>query len=111
AIAVVFYLRTPRLLLRDRIVLAGLRLGALALLVVCLAGPVLLVATAVPRRNVIAVLVDASRSMGIEDEGGRTRLEAAMREFAPGSGHVSQALGARFQVRSFAFADDVSLLG
>lgn len=110
-IAIAFYMRTPRLRMRDRIVLAGLRLAALALLVVCLAGPVLLVATAVPRRNVIAVLVDDSRSMGIADEGGRSRLDAAMAEFAPAAGRMTQALGAHFQVRSFAFADDIAPLG
>src|SRR5436190_2188640 len=69
--------RVGRLPLRDRIALSWLRAAALALLVVCLAGPVLLVATAVPRRNVVAVLIDDSRSMAIADTHDTTRFAAA----------------------------------
>ena len=108
-IALAFYLRSPRLRTRDRIVLASLRLAALAVLVVCLAGPVLLVATAVPQRNVLAILVDASRSMGITDVGRRSRLDAALAELGS-SGATSQALAGRFQVRAFSFADDLAPL-
>jgi len=104
-VAAWLYLRAARLALRDRIALALLRGAALALLVVCLAGPVLLVATAVPRRNVVAVLIDDSRSMGISDAGGRSRLDEALRSFAPGSGGIVRQLESRFQVRTFRFSE------
>ena len=108
-VALLFYLRSPRLRPRDRVILASLRLAALAVLVVCLAGPVLLVATAVPRRNVIAVVVDASRSMGIEDADLRPRLAAALAELGT-SGGTHRALADRFQVRAFSFADELAPL-
>lgn len=99
------YARAPRLPLRDRVVLAGLRAGALGLLVACLAGPVLLVATAVPQRNIVAVLVDDSRSMGIADAADTTRWAAALADFAPVQGRLAQALAQRFQVRVFRFSE------
>ncbi len=110
ALGATFYLRSARLATRDRLVLAGLRAGALAVLVVCLSGPVLLVATAVPQRNVVAVLIDDSRSMGIRDAADRSRLEAALEAFAPGTGRLDQRLGERFQVRTFRFSEALASL-
>ena len=52
---------------RDRIVLTGLRMAALALVVFCLFRPTLVVKAAIPQQNVVAVLMDDSRSMQITD--------------------------------------------
>ena len=105
------YLRNSRLPMRDRIVLAALRAVAFGVLVTCLAGPILLVATAVPRRNIVAVLVDDSRSMGIADAGAGTRHAAALDAFAPEAGRITRALAGRFQVRVFRFSETLSPLG
>src|SRR5687767_13641105 len=48
---------------RDRIVLAALRIAALALVVGCLLRPVMVVRAAIPQQNFVAVLLDDSRSM------------------------------------------------
>ena len=61
---------------RDRAVLLALRLAALAIIVIALLHPVLVVSEAVPRRNVVGVLVDDSRSMRIADLNGTTRADA-----------------------------------
>jgi len=110
ALALWLYARTSRLSWRDRIVLAGLRAAALITMVACLAGPILLVATAVPRRNIVAVLVDDSRSMGIADAGAATRYASALADFAPEAGRISRALGGRFQVRVFRFSETLAPL-
>ena len=110
AFATWLYLRNSRLPIRDRIVLAALRAAALGVLVTCLAGPILLVATAVTRRNIVAVLVDDSRSMGIADAGAATRYAEALRAFAPAAGRVTAALAGRFQVRVFRFSETLAPL-
>ncbi len=51
--------------LRDRVVLTSLRIAALALVLFCLFRPTLVVRAAVPQQNVVAVLLDDSRSMQI----------------------------------------------
>src|SRR5215469_12672835 len=58
---------------RDRIVLVGLRLAALAVLLICLFRPTLILKAAVPQQNFLAVLVDDSRSMAIADTNGQPR--------------------------------------
>jgi uncharacterized membrane protein len=105
-----FYAHAHRLPVRDRVTLASLRAAALGVLVTCLAGPILLVATAVPRRNIVAVLVDDSRSMGIADAGGGTRYADALGAFATDAGRISRALGDRFQVRVFRFSEALAPL-
>ncbi len=102
---VITYARARRGDPRQRAMMAALRLGALATLVFALAGPVLLVATVVPQQNFLAILLDDSRSMRIADEGGRPRAEAAMATFAPDSGRLTAALGDRFKLRYFRFAE------
>ena len=49
--------------LRDRIILTTLRVAALALVLFCLFRPTLIVRAAVDQQNVVAVLLDDSRSM------------------------------------------------
>lgn len=90
---------------RQRALLVALRAAALALVVVCLLRPMVLQAPADRQEGVVAVLVDVSRSMGIADADGMTRLERAgallSRELVP-------ALSPRFRVESFAFGDRVT---
>jgi hypothetical protein len=54
---------------RDRVVLTALRVAALAIVLFCLFRPTLIVRAAVPQQNVLAVLLDDSRSMQIPDWG------------------------------------------
>src|SRR5688572_32408987 len=59
--------------LRDRVILTGLRVAALGLVLFCLFRPTLVVRAAVDQQNVVAVLLDDSRSMQIPDWGGKPR--------------------------------------
>src|SRR6202011_5040771 len=66
--------------------------------------PALSVATLRPQQNVITVLVDRSRSMGISEHGS-TRLSQAL---ALWQDKLAQPLGSRFQVRVSAFGKDLN---
>lgn len=104
-------LRTVRVI--DRAVLALLRTAIAALVLACLLRPGLVIAAAVPQRNVLAVLFDDSRSMRIGDAantmasgaGDTTRLAAMQRAFADSTA-LLKALSDRFAVRRFRFAAD-----
>jgi uncharacterized membrane protein len=85
-----------------------LQTGMLALLLLLLWHPALSVATLRPQQNMVAVLVDQSRSMSL-DEGGKTRL-AAVQEKLKSDG-VLDALGKKFQVRLYEFGKDISRVG
>ncbi|HEY7283828.1 MAG TPA: glutamine amidotransferase [Vicinamibacterales bacterium] len=90
--------------LRDRIVLVGLRLAALAVLLVCLFRPTLILKAAVPQQNFLGVLVDDSRSMAIADREGKPRSEFIEREFAGPNAALLNALSKKFVVRMFSFS-------
>ncbi len=84
-----------------RSALGALRLTVIALLAWCLCRPVLVVAESIGQRNVVAVLVDDSRSMRIADVEGRPRAATA-RTLAGGPDSVLlRALAARYQVRVY----------
>ncbi len=87
---------------RGRAVLLGsLRLAAIALLAWCLCRPVLVVAEALDQRNVVAVLVDDSRSMRVADVNGAARA-AVVRQLAGGpDSTLLRSLAARYQVRVY----------
>lgn len=87
----------------DRIVLGALRALALLLVLAMLLRPSLVVASAVPQRNVLAVLFDDSRSQRIADVEGSTRQAAVQRVFAD-SGALLASLRERFAVRTVRFA-------
>ncbi len=87
---------------RDRRVLAVLRIAVLVVLVLCLFRPMLLLATAVPQRNFVGVLVDDSRSMQIADRDGKPRSDFVRSELS-GAAPLLKALRSRFQVRMFRF--------
>ncbi len=80
--------------------LLGLRLAALAVLLLVLLRPVLVVRAVEPQRNVLAVLVDDSRSLSIPDPSGRPRgafVTDALARSAP----LRTALEQKFQLRFF----------
>jgi uncharacterized membrane protein len=92
---------------RDRIILGVLRGAAILLVLACLLRPSVLVSSAVPQRNVFAVLLDDSRSMRLKDVGGAARLAAVQRVFADTS-DLMRRLSGRFALRVFRFAADAS---
>jgi uncharacterized membrane protein len=79
-----------------------LETALIALLLFLLWHPALSVATLRPQQNVVAVLVDDSRSMSIADESG-TRLARAQSLL---NGGLLKSLGDRFQVRLYKFGAD-----
>lgn len=89
---------------RERALLAGVRLLALSLLLVCLARPALLVSTVVPQQSFVGVLVDDSRSLTIEDVGGRPRAAFVRESLGEPGGPLRSALESRFKLRFFRFA-------
>ncbi len=88
---------------RDRGILLALRLGAVALLFLALLRPVLVLATTVPQRSFVAVLVDDSRSMILDDGDGIPRSRPALEAFQEDT-PLRQGLEERFGVRFFAFS-------
>jgi uncharacterized membrane protein len=88
---------------RDRWVLRGLRVAALAVLIVCLLRPMLLLNAAVPTRNFVGVLIDDSRSMQIADRGGRERADWIRDSVTNSNSALMAALRQRFQVKLFRF--------
>ena len=81
---------------RDRAVLAALRLGTLALVLVCLARPVLVLKAAVPQQNFLGILLDDSRSMRIADRNGEPRSAFIDATFGRPDSPVLAALSSRF---------------
>ena len=97
--------------LRDRVVLTSLRLAALALVLFCLFRPTLVVRAAVPQQNVVAVLLDDSRSMQIADWGGKARAEFIRQQFGDPSSPLLKSLSDRFMVRIFGFSTTAARVG
>ncbi len=89
---------------RDRVVLVGLRLAALAVLLFCLFRPTLILKAAVPQQNFLGVLVDDSRSMSIADRDGQTRAAFIQQQLTGPNAKLLAALSQRFVVRFFSFA-------
>lgn len=102
--------------LRDRVLLAVLRLGALAVIVLCLLQPSLVLSVVVPQQSFVGVLLDDTRSMLIQDQGEESRGAFLTRTLNAETGELYKALAERFKVRLFAFSqslrriDDVSEL-
>lgn len=89
---------------RDRVVLVGLRLAALAVLLFCLFRPALVLKAAVPQQNFLGVLLDNSRSMSIADLNGQTRSAFIEQQLTGPNAKLLSALSQRFVVRFFSFA-------
>jgi uncharacterized membrane protein len=100
ALALIAYRRVGGFGFRRRATLGALRAGALGLVVLCLLRPMVR-ANAPAGDGVVAVLVDHSRSMGLEDAGGTSRIERAgaiVRSLVP-------ALARRWTVETWLFGD------
>lgn len=83
-------------------VFVGLRASILVLLLFCLLRPIITTLQVSPQETYLAVLIDDSQSMGIEDlTDGRSRRAAVAESFFGGS--VLDELGDSFQIRSFRF--------
>jgi uncharacterized membrane protein len=89
---------------RDRIVLTSLRIAALGLVLFCLFRPTLVVRAAVNQQNVVAVLLDDSRSMQIPDYDGKARAEFVRAQFGGPDSPLFKSLSDRFIVRTFRFS-------
>jgi hypothetical protein len=97
--------RSPRGKARafDRGLLFAMRAAALGFVAFCLLRPTLLLSTVVPQQSFVAVLVDDSKSLTIEDVGA-PRSAFVAKELSR-EGPLRRALEARFKLRSFRFAD------
>src|SRR5882672_11038507 len=91
-----------------RLVLAGLRTAALALVLFCLCRPALVLSTVVPQQSFLGVLVDDSQSMRIADDG-ETRGQVAARSFGP-EAPLLKALADRYKLRLFRFSETAERL-
>lgn len=88
---------------RDRVLLSALRVGALAALLLALLQPVLVVPSKVPERNVLAVLLDDSRSMRIADSDGARRADFVRDTFLSPESSLGSRLEEKFNLRRFRF--------
>ena len=95
---------------RDRVVLTIVRAAIVGLAGLALLRPTLLLSTAVPQKNAVAILIDDSRSMRIADAGGRTRAEVAQRLLGTRDSALARALAERFQLRYFRFSSGAELM-
>ena len=89
---------------RDRVVLTTLRLLVLAIVLFCLFRPTLIVRAAINQQNVVAVLLDDTRSMQIPDWDGRPRGEFVRDQFGSPESPLLSALSERFLVRTLRFS-------
>lgn len=93
---------------RTKAISLGLRIPALLLILLPLLEPVLVMPDVVPDENFVAVLVDASESMNIPDEAnGQTRFDAATQVLGDAEGGVAAGIEAYFNLRYYAFDDQV----
>lgn len=92
----------PRL---RRASLVTLRCGTIALLAFLLLQPVLVRPVAVKSDQVVAVLYDDSRSMGVKDGAGRSRAERLNAALAQTANEFDGALRERFHVLEYGFGE------
>lgn len=102
----VTWLGTAGLATGRRVLLTGLRAVAWALLVFALLRPVALAPPTHATDALVAVVVDASRSMQLADAGGATRFDAARRAAAS----IGRALESSFAIETLALGDTLAPL-
>lgn len=95
---------------RGRLALGAMRAAIFALLAIALMRPSLVLSSSVPQRNVLAILLDDSRSMQLADLDAERRLDAVRRVLGDSTALTDQ-LAERFVLRFFRFAADASPLG
>ena len=93
---------------RDRALLGSLRLALLALVLALLSRPVLLIPTIVPQQNYLAVLVDDSRSMRLDD--GAARAGFIQESLLDPRSPLRRSLESRFRLRFYRFSGDAERL-
>ena len=107
ALVVVAYRQLRGISRVDRVVLGAVRALALVTVLAILLRPTEVLSSAVPQRNVLAILLDDSRSMRVGDVDGASRTSAMQRAFADSSALVRR-LSARYAVRTFRFSAEPS---
>jgi hypothetical protein len=98
----------PRLSPAGKIFVWAAQSLTLAILLVMLWRPSLVLSTLVPQRNVLAVLVDDSRSMAMAEEGVQ-RVERVRQTLGDDSPLLAE-LREKFQVRTYSFSDQARRL-
>ncbi len=83
--------------------LISLRSAVLIILLFCLLRPIVTTEQVIPQESYLAVLVDDSQSMTIEDEPGSSSRAQAVSQFLYGDSGVLNALSDTFQIRTFRF--------
>lgn len=102
AVVVATYVRhAGELSPRMRVSLAALRVVAIAVLALALARPVLVLSTSIQQRNVVAIVVDDSRSMQVRDIDGASRGDVVTRLAGGPDSALLRALAERYQLRVF----------
>jgi uncharacterized membrane protein len=89
---------------RDRIILIGLRVTALAVMAACLLRPMLILKVAVPQQNFVGVLLDDSRSMQVADLEGHPRGNYVTENFGTTASPLLAKLSEKFVVRTYRFS-------
>jgi uncharacterized membrane protein len=87
--------------------LVALRASLLALLLILLMRPVVVVPSIIPKSTSVAVIVDDSRSMRLNDENGRSRIDAAKEILSPGH-QFARGLDEKFKVGLYGFSTGAS---
>jgi len=111
AVLVAWWRLVPRAAVPLRSTLAALRAALVVLLAFALFMPVLVVQLPKEGERRVAVMIDDSLSMRVEDERGRSGAAMAAELFTPGTGRAARALESRFAVDYFRFADGATPLG
>src|SRR5262249_59368041 len=83
--------------------LVTLRTSLLALLTIMLMRPVVVVPSVIPKSTGVAILADDSRSMQLNDENNRTRIEA-LKELLNPNGKFARGLDDKFKVNLYGFS-------
>ncbi|MEP6619878.1 MAG: hypothetical protein ABJE47_11195 [bacterium] len=109
-VIVLAYQRVRAVSVADRIVLGTLRIVGVLVVLGCLLRPTVVLSSAVPQRNVLAILFDDSRSMKLHDVNGGARLAAMQQVFADTS-TLMRRMGGKFALRTFRFAADAAPSG
>jgi len=97
--------------LRDRVILTTLRIATLGLVLFCLFRPTLIVRAAVTQQNVVAILLDDSKSMQIPDWAGKPRSEFVRQQFGAPDSALMKSLSDKFLVRVFRFSSTAGRAG
>lgn len=94
----------------DRIVLGVIRTAVFLLIGICLLRPTLVLSRAIAQRNVLAVVLDDSRSMLVGDAADTTRIAMVQQEFSDSS-EVVRRLQDRFTLRFYRASGDATPTG